>query len=92
MIILKRRFRKSKAYHSLSEAVKVANKRRCTFIIDGTNYVTTDTTIPRNIKLIKRPGCFLYVGKGKVLTFNQFPPPIKIFKSSGKLNWWGKNN
>ena len=92
MIILKRKFRKSKAYHSLSETVKVAGKKRCTFVIEGANIVTTDTAIPKNIKLIKRPNSFLFVAKNKTLTLNQFPPPIQIFKSSGKAEWWGKGN
>ena len=92
MLILKTKFRKPRAFHSLLEAVKVAGKKRCTLILEGTNIVTTDTTIPKNIKLIKRPNSFLFVAKNKTLTLNQFPSPVQIFKHSGNIKWWGEYN
>lgn len=90
MIILKRKFRKSKAYYSLSEAVKVAGKKRCTLIIEGTTVVTTNTTIPKNIKLIKLPGGFFNVAKNKTLKIEYLRlPPYQIFKGFGNQEWWG---
>ena len=100
MIILKRKFRKSKAYHSLSEAVKVAGKKRCTLIIEGDVVVKSDITIPKNIKLIKLSGGFFNVAKNKILKIENFCYPlIQIFKGFGEQGlegkydihpeWWG---
>ena len=89
MIILKRRFKKSKAYHSLSKAVKEAGKEKCLLIVEGNHSVKTNVIIPQNIKLRFPPNCSLNIGKGKKLIIEDPPksllplPPFQIFKGFG---------